>query len=133
MIRRPPRSTLFPYTTLFQARGDQACERRLGGALGPASGVRPFGAEHLHLGRDPGAAPAASAPGGAEGAREGATGGGSGAQGGGGGGREGRGGRRHEGGRGAAENRQPAAPAAAEAAAAAGQLQVHRLRRAVRE
>src|SRR3712207_7403948 len=24
MIRRPPRSTLFPYTTLFRSRGDEA-------------------------------------------------------------------------------------------------------------
>src|SRR5438552_10157516 len=30
MIRRPPRSTLFPYTTLFRSEWDrpQACERR---------------------------------------------------------------------------------------------------------
>src|SRR2546425_2467813 len=28
MIRRPPRSTLFPYTTLFRSRkGDRACRR----------------------------------------------------------------------------------------------------------
>jgi len=26
MIRRPPRSTLFPYTTLFRSREDQAEE-----------------------------------------------------------------------------------------------------------
>src|SRR3712207_8058057 len=25
MIRRPPRSTLFPYTTLFRSRTDEAC------------------------------------------------------------------------------------------------------------
>src|SRR5258707_8369418 len=31
MIRRPPRSTLFPYTTLFRSRG---------GARGPAAGDR---------------------------------------------------------------------------------------------
>src|SRR5437879_7242513 len=32
MIRRPPRSTLFPYTTLFRSRRDQspACRARLG-------------------------------------------------------------------------------------------------------
>src|SRR3712207_8180418 len=29
MIRRPPRSTLFPYTTLFRSR--RACAARLGG------------------------------------------------------------------------------------------------------
>src|SRR2546430_5363562 len=31
MIRRPPRSTLFPYTTLFRSRGEQSgvrCHRR---------------------------------------------------------------------------------------------------------
>src|SRR2546430_10570574 len=33
MIRRPPRSTLFPYTTLFRSRGD----RRAAGA-GPGAG-----------------------------------------------------------------------------------------------
>src|SRR2546422_5848352 len=27
MIRRPPRSTLFPYTTLFRSRGDPVGER----------------------------------------------------------------------------------------------------------
>src|SRR3712207_8436801 len=27
MIRRPPRSTLFPYTTLFRSRGDRRCRR----------------------------------------------------------------------------------------------------------
>src|SRR5437870_9787985 len=26
MIRPPPRSTLFPYTTLFRSRGDPVCE-----------------------------------------------------------------------------------------------------------
>src|SRR5688572_31967320 len=48
MIRRPPRSTLFPYTTLFRSRGRRpapaarrrrpvppARRRRLGGARGP--------------------------------------------------------------------------------------------------
>src|SRR2546427_1380296 len=30
MIRRPPRSTLFPYTTLFRSR----CQRALGGCCG---------------------------------------------------------------------------------------------------
>src|SRR3712207_7127102 len=29
MIRRPPRSTLFPYTTLFRSRGTRALDRRL--------------------------------------------------------------------------------------------------------
>src|SRR5258708_38830598 len=29
MIRRPPRSTLFPYTTLFRSLGDRSAVRRL--------------------------------------------------------------------------------------------------------
>src|SRR3712207_7334455 len=29
MIRRPPRSTLFPYTTLFRSVGDEALDREL--------------------------------------------------------------------------------------------------------
>src|SRR3712207_9101748 len=29
MIRRPPRSTLFPYTTLFRSHGSDDAERRL--------------------------------------------------------------------------------------------------------
>src|SRR5690606_41629370 len=28
MLRRPPRSTLFPYTTLFRSRGPQRCQQR---------------------------------------------------------------------------------------------------------
>src|SRR5438309_12091949 len=38
MIRRPPRSTLFPYTTLFRSKRDEIeagksyCSRRFGGA-----------------------------------------------------------------------------------------------------
>src|SRR3712207_8935903 len=36
MIRRPPRSTLFPYTTLFRSRVDQRDLRRPAGA--PAAG-----------------------------------------------------------------------------------------------
>src|SRR5215510_15262286 len=39
MIRRPPRSTLFPYTTLFRSRG-----------------ALPLGAGHLHVMRQPGTA-----------------------------------------------------------------------------
>src|SRR2546422_1993043 len=35
MIRRPPRSTLFPYTTLFRSRGERAgCRTDGGGNLG---------------------------------------------------------------------------------------------------
>src|SRR3712207_7874774 len=33
MIRRPPRSTLFPYTTLFRSRADRALELALHRAL----------------------------------------------------------------------------------------------------
>src|SRR3712207_7867529 len=33
MIRRPPRSTLFPYTTLFRSRPLPAVRRDLGGVL----------------------------------------------------------------------------------------------------
>src|SRR5438034_6559945 len=29
MIRRPPRSTLFPYTTLFRSRAEGACRKSL--------------------------------------------------------------------------------------------------------
>src|SRR5258705_6759005 len=45
MIRRPPRSTLFPYTTLFRSRGE-----RRGGA--PCVGASPA----LSLGERPGRA-----------------------------------------------------------------------------
>src|SRR3712207_7058003 len=39
MIRRPPRSTLFPYTTLF--RSSRRCEPKLhGGAVGSRGSVR---------------------------------------------------------------------------------------------
>src|SRR5689334_24245161 len=31
MIRRPPRSTLFPYTTLFRSSGGDAADRRVPG------------------------------------------------------------------------------------------------------
>src|SRR5256885_3200946 len=42
MIRRPPRSTLFPYTTLFRSDDDPVPGRRRGprGALEPARLVR---------------------------------------------------------------------------------------------
>src|SRR3712207_7949865 len=47
MIRRPPRSTLFPYTTLFRSRGDAEAHRgaaggdRGAGAVPPAAVVQP--------------------------------------------------------------------------------------------
>src|SRR3712207_8478664 len=43
MIRRPPRSTLFPYTTLFRSEGDERRRRVHHGArarAGPRSRVR---------------------------------------------------------------------------------------------
>src|SRR2546425_2048380 len=49
MIRRPPRSTLFPYTTLFRSLGDV----RLGGLEGPS----PVADAVLDLGRDLGHRP----------------------------------------------------------------------------
>src|SRR3712207_8095024 len=41
MIRRPPRSTLFPYTTLFRSVPDRVVLRRLGQHAAPARGRRP--------------------------------------------------------------------------------------------
>src|SRR5688572_30933667 len=35
MIRRPPRSTLFPYTTLFRSRDPPRCDRRTSPASRP--------------------------------------------------------------------------------------------------
>src|SRR5690625_7028735 len=47
MIRRPPRSTLFPYTTLFRSHQRCARGRRPGLALGRAAGPpRPAGPGH---------------------------------------------------------------------------------------
>src|SRR5258708_26467572 len=40
MIRRPPRSTLFPYTTLFRSQGARGVELRLGRGQGEARGDR---------------------------------------------------------------------------------------------
>src|SRR2546425_4717290 len=37
MIRRPPRSTLFPYTTLFRSLQDQHPEDHFGGSAEPAT------------------------------------------------------------------------------------------------
>src|SRR5688572_31263857 len=34
MLRRPPRSTLFPYTTLFRSNTDAACPDLLGNRVG---------------------------------------------------------------------------------------------------
>src|SRR3712207_7859498 len=43
MIRRPPRSTLFPYTTLFRSPG----QRRRGGRRLPRHELRPLGRRRL--------------------------------------------------------------------------------------
>src|SRR5256885_5637686 len=40
MIRRPPRSTLFPYTTLFRSRKNQACRAPGKGGFADRSGRR---------------------------------------------------------------------------------------------
>src|SRR2546426_11009301 len=45
MIRRPPRSTLFPYTTLFRSRGDRHAVGAQG--LDPADDETGAGAERL--------------------------------------------------------------------------------------
>src|SRR3712207_8203795 len=39
MIRRPPRSTLFPYTTLFRSRLDRRARRAAGDERRPARGI----------------------------------------------------------------------------------------------
>src|SRR3712207_7382139 len=55
MIRRPPRSTLFPYTTLFRSLGGQAARARLprGSPLLHHARSRPHGAS-VRAGRDDG-------------------------------------------------------------------------------
>src|SRR2546422_6494327 len=53
MIRRPPRSTLFPYTTLFRsgnARGLQPDRGRRHGRSGPHRNALPLGANRLRRG-----------------------------------------------------------------------------------
>src|SRR3712207_8760737 len=50
MIRRPPRSTLFPYTTLFRSRGGAAAAQRPGAEAGlPAARLRPGCARNPRL------------------------------------------------------------------------------------
>src|SRR3712207_7119266 len=56
MIRRPPRSTLFPYTTLFRSRqdvlpGDDAAEPRATAGGARAVRVRPVGRRDRRRGR----------------------------------------------------------------------------------
>src|SRR5256885_849590 len=50
MIRRPPRSTLFPYTTLFRSEDSQECQRRL--VLPPEPARRAAGREKQGQQRD---------------------------------------------------------------------------------
>src|SRR3712207_6887890 len=50
MIRRPPRSTLFPYTTLFRSGAAAVLDDVAGGAVGPDPGDD---GEDDVLGRDP--------------------------------------------------------------------------------
>src|SRR3712207_7781269 len=57
MIRRPPRSTLFPYTTLFRSHRRRADERRAGGRAGARAWRR-----HGHLRRGGGGAGRVSPP-----------------------------------------------------------------------
>src|SRR3712207_8948170 len=42
MIRRPPRSTLFPYTTLFRSRGRLRCRRSAGSRPSAARGPESY-------------------------------------------------------------------------------------------
>src|SRR2546427_5171744 len=49
MIRRPPRSTLFPYTTLFRSRGGWCGARVLVFRRGPVVCERPSGAWTLDV------------------------------------------------------------------------------------
>src|SRR2546422_8045979 len=55
MIRRPPRSTLFPYTTLFRSRGAPCADARPVAAPDrPARGTRGATAPHRAAQRPPG-------------------------------------------------------------------------------
>src|SRR3712207_8498602 len=47
MIRRPPRSTLFPYTTLFRSRHPQRARRRQHGLVAEVACVQAHGHEHV--------------------------------------------------------------------------------------
>src|SRR3712207_7985246 len=54
MIRRPPRSTLFPYTTLFRSRGGQArsADGHVEGVVQAPAGAHGGAEEALHDGVD---------------------------------------------------------------------------------
>src|SRR3712207_8289083 len=49
MIRRPPRSTLFPYTTLFRSRGPRREPRTVATVRGSAGGKSPTGHRGWHV------------------------------------------------------------------------------------
>src|SRR5690349_24030763 len=51
MIQRPPRSTLFPYTTLFRSRAEQPRARDAGAADGAAAGAGGGGGAAVHRAR----------------------------------------------------------------------------------
>src|SRR2546425_10101949 len=53
MIRRPPRSTLFPYTTLFRSRRRPFTEQRRGGGHAGGRGGRRHARVDLQVGVDP--------------------------------------------------------------------------------
>src|SRR5438034_1212513 len=53
MIRQPPRSTLFPYTTLFRSRTPERAAERLGGRRGPAAGPHRRGRRPVRHSRGP--------------------------------------------------------------------------------
>src|SRR2546422_6386959 len=63
MIRRPPRSTLFPYTTLFRSHGSS---RRPGKSRTGGPGSRNGTADHAHAKKNGGAAAGIDAPAGHE-------------------------------------------------------------------
>src|SRR3712207_7918898 len=49
MIRRPPRSTLFPYTTLFRSGGDEVHAHRAQAVRQPLGELLPVGGGELAL------------------------------------------------------------------------------------
>src|SRR3712207_6853598 len=66
MIRRPPRSTLFPYTTLFRSqvgvRPDAGVAEQVPGAAGGRAGLEDGEALRRQLGREVAAGPDARDP-----------------------------------------------------------------------
>src|SRR4051812_49619520 len=56
MIRRPPRSTLFPYTTLFRSANRSDCSRVMPSSVATSSAVSPIGNVILPAGESEGVA-----------------------------------------------------------------------------